>query len=102
MPKEESDHFVSETFKGLYFSDLDNDLIDTLRMNIALIKEPYKRAIAMSALIRACTKKRPRGIFTYTGERYNDGRKDLKKCFKHISNNARTRKQVYHCIKFEL
>lgn len=79
MPKEESDHFVSETFKGLYFSDLDNDLIDTLRMNIALIKEPYKRAIAMSALIRACTKKRPRGIFTYTGERYNDGRKDLKK-----------------------
>lgn len=61
MPKEESDHFVSETFKGLYFSDLDNDLIDTLRMNIALIKEPYKRAIAMSALIRACTKKTSSG-----------------------------------------
>lgn len=33
----------------------------------------------MTALIRACTKKRPRGIFTYTGDRYNDGRKDLKK-----------------------
>ena len=31
----------------------------------------------MSALIRACTKKRPRGIFTYTGNRYNDGRRDL-------------------------
>lgn len=79
VPKKESDHFVSETFKGLYFSDLDNALIDTLRMNIASIKEPYKHAIAMSALIRACIKKRPRGIFTYTGERYNDGRKDLKK-----------------------
>ncbi len=35
----------------------------------------------MSALIRACTKKRPRGIFTYTGFRYNDGRKDLKMSF---------------------
>lgn len=33
----------------------------------------------MAALIRACTKKRPRGIFTYTGDRYNDGRRDLKK-----------------------
>lgn len=77
--KKESDHFVSETFKGLYYSDLENELIDTLRTNIAAIKDPYKHAIAMSALIRACTKKRPRGIFTYTGERYNDGRKDLKK-----------------------
>lgn len=77
--KHESDHFVATTFKGLYYSDEDNDLIDTLRTNIAGIKDLYKRAIAMTALIRACTKKRPRGIFTYTGERYNDGRKDLKK-----------------------
>ncbi|MCC8049469.1 MAG: Dam family site-specific DNA-(adenine-N6)-methyltransferase [Clostridiales bacterium] len=75
----ESDHFVAETFQGLYFSDADNDLIDTLRTNIAAMKDQYKRAIAMTALIRACTKKRPRGIFTYTGDRYNDGRQDLKK-----------------------
>ena len=79
VQKRNSDHFVSETFRGLYFSDEENDLIDTLRMNIAELKEPYKKAIAMSAIIRACTKKRPRGIFTYTGERYNDGRKDLQK-----------------------
>lgn len=75
----ESDHFVASTFKDLYYTDEENDLIDTLRTNIALIKDQYKRAIAMSALIRACTKKRPRGIFTYTGQRYNDGRKDLQK-----------------------
>lgn len=79
VSKGESDHFVAKTFEGLYYSDEDNDLIDTLRMNIWTVKDPYKRAIAMSALIRACTKKRPRGIFTYTGERYNDGRMDLKK-----------------------
>ena len=79
VSQKESDHFVSTTFQGLYYSDADNHLIDTLRMNIAEIKEPYKQAIAMSALIRACTKKRPRGIFTYTGARYDDGRKDLKK-----------------------
>ena len=50
-----------------------------IRTNIAAIKDQYKHAIAMTALIRACIKKRPRGIFTYTGQRYNDGRKDLQK-----------------------
>lgn len=79
LPLKESDHFVTNTFQGLYYTNEENDLIDTLRMNIALIKDPYKHAIAMTALIRACTKKRPRGIFTYTGNRYNDGRKDLQK-----------------------
>lgn len=79
LSQQETDHFVAETFQGLYFSDADNDLIDTLRTNIAAMKDQYKRAIAMTALIRACTKKRPRGIFTYTGDRYNDGRQDLKK-----------------------
>lgn len=79
IPSKESDHFVSNTFQGLYYTDEENSLIDTLRMNIAALKDPYKHAIAMTALIRACTKKRPRGIFTYTGDRYNDGRKDLKK-----------------------
>lgn len=75
----ESDHFVANTFKDLYYTDDENDLIDTLRTNIAQIHDQYKHAIAMTALIRACTKKRPRGIFTYTGSRYNDGRKDLQK-----------------------
>lgn len=75
----ESDHFVATKFQGLYYTDEDNDLIDTLRTNIATIREPYKHAIAMTALIRACIKKRPRGIFTYTGYRYDDGRKDLQK-----------------------
>ena len=75
----ESDHFVATTFKGLYYSDEENDLIDTLRTNIAAMRDQYKQAIAMTSLIRACLKKRPRGIFTYTGHRYDDGRQDLKK-----------------------
>lgn len=52
----ESDHFVASTFKDLYYTDDENDLIDTLRTNIAGIHDQYKRAIAMTALIRACTK----------------------------------------------
>lgn len=72
------DSFVSSTFKDLYFNDEDNDTIDSLRFGIASLDNAYDRSIAMAALTRACTKKRPRGIFTYTGMRYNDGRKDLK------------------------
>lgn len=74
-----TDKFVSTTFKDLYFTDEENHLIDVIRTNIKDVNDSYKRAIAMSALIRACIKKRPRGIFTYTGARYDDGRKDLRK-----------------------
>ena len=71
------DNFVQETFANLYFSDEDNRTIDLLRANIKHIRNRYKRAIALLALIRACMKKRPRGIFTFVGERYDDGRRDL-------------------------
>jgi DNA adenine methylase len=76
------DRFVQTRFKGLYFSDHDNHQIDVLRANIKGMRNRYTRAIAMSALMRACLKKRPRGIFTYTGHRYDDGRKDLSMSFR--------------------
>ena len=72
-----SDKFVQKTFKGLYFTNAENILIDNIRANIKELANEYEAAIAMTALIRACTKKRPRGIFTYVGDRYDDGRKDL-------------------------
>jgi DNA adenine methylase len=71
------DNFVSETFKDLYFNDEDNEFIDMVRANLGRLKNEYKQALAISALVRACLKKRPRGIFTYTGYRYDDGRRDL-------------------------
>ena len=72
------DGFVTTTFKGIFFTDEENEKIDALRANIARLRDPYKRAIAMTALIRACAKKRPRGLFTYVGKRYDDGRRDLR------------------------
>lgn len=89
------DTFVEDTFRGLYFSDADNHFIDVIRTNLRNIDDEYKKAIALEALIRTCTKKRPRGIFTYVGDRYNDGRKDLQKSFQehfldavNVINNA--------------
>lgn len=77
-----SDGFVSAKFAGLYFSDEENRLIDSLRAAIPHMRNPHKRAVAMSALIRTCLKKRPRGIFTYVGHRYDDGRRDLTLSFR--------------------
>ena len=72
-----TNRFISETFKDLYFSDDDNDFLDNLIFNISQIKDDYKKSLAYAAITRACMKKRPRGIFTYIGDRYNDGRRDL-------------------------
>ena len=84
------DKFVSKTFKGLYFSNSENDLIDIVRHNIKKIRNKYKKSIAMACLIKSCQKKRPRGIFTYVGHRYDDGRLDLKKSFEeHIFESAK-------------
>ena len=73
----EADDFVQKTFSNLYFNDEDNRTIDNIRENLKRIRNRRKRAIALLALIRACMKKRPRGIFTFVGDRYDDGRKDL-------------------------
>lgn len=78
----ETDMFVARTFAGLYYTPSEDALIDRIRAGIPGLKSPYKRAIAMSALIRASLKKRPRGIFTYVGAKYNDGRRDLQLSFR--------------------
>jgi DNA adenine methylase len=70
--------FIRDTFKDLYFSDQDNEFLDNVRARIDCLVDSYKRSIALAALVRACLKKRPRGIFTYTGNRYDDNRRDIR------------------------
>lgn len=69
--------FIRDTFKDLYFSDEDNEFLDNLWWNIQELKDEHKKALALAAVSRACIKRRPRGMFAYTGFRYDDGRKDL-------------------------
>jgi DNA adenine methylase len=76
------DNFVELTFNGIYFSNEDNKFIDCVRANIKRIRDPFKKALATAAIVRACVKKRPRGIFTFVGDRYDDGRSDLRKDLK--------------------
>jgi len=106
-------NFIATEFKGLYFSDEDNQFIDKIRFNIDLLTDPFKHAIALSALIRACMKKRPRGVFTFIGQRYDDGRSDIKKSLPQhflenveIFNNAvfdnSTRCSAYNALTQEI
>jgi len=69
--------FIRNTFKDLYFSDEDNAFLDNTIANITELS-PRKKSLALASLCRACMKKRPRGIFTFTGNKGFDGRKDLK------------------------
>jgi DNA adenine methylase len=86
----DSGTFVQDTFKGLYFKDEENALIDTIRFNITQLKQEAKQSLAMASLMRASLKKRPRGLFTYVGHRYDDGRRDLRLSFEEQFREAVT------------
>jgi DNA adenine methylase len=75
--EDDGDAFVQRTYGDLYFGAEDTAFIDCARTAIERL-DGAQRDLATAALIRACVKRRPRGIFTYTGSRYDDGRRDLK------------------------
>lgn len=74
--------FVQKKFKDIFYKDSDNNFIDVVRHNIKKLKNPYKKSLAFASLVKACQKKQPRGLFTFKGFRYDDGRLDLKKTIK--------------------
>ena len=76
------DKFVQNKFNEIFFSKDDNDFIDVVRHNIQNLKNNKKKALTFAALTKACQKKQPRGLFTFKGFRYDDGRLDLKKSIK--------------------
>lgn len=77
-PNKHSGDFIQRTFGSLYFASEDNAFLDNLWANIQELQSPLKRSLALAAACRAAMKKRPRGIFTFTGRKGWDGRKDLR------------------------
>lgn len=72
--------FIEETFRGIFFTPDDLRFLDGIWANLRKLRNPHRKAIALSALIRSCVKRQPRGVFTVAGdpERYKDGRRDLR------------------------
>jgi adenine-specific DNA methylase len=55
--------FVTDTFRGIYFTDEENEWIDRVVTNIEHLSNLYKKAIAYFALFQACIIKRPFNLF---------------------------------------
>ncbi len=77
-PNTSAPTFVRDTYRDLFFVEMDCVFLDNLWANIHELESPLKISLALAAASRACMKKRPRGMFTFTGIKGWDGRKDLK------------------------
>ncbi|MBI2266166.1 MAG: DNA adenine methylase [Armatimonadetes bacterium] len=76
--------FIADTFQGIFFADEDNHFLDNVWANLQRVDDPFKRSLIISAMVRACVKKQPRGVFTISGlsGKHDDGRRDLRLCLK--------------------
>lgn len=75
-PNKDGRDFIQRTFHDLYFPQEDHAFLDAVWSHLGEISQ-YKRAIAISALCLAAARKQPRGVFTITDVRYDDGRRTM-------------------------
>lgn len=68
---------VRSTFDGVFFSPEDRAFLDSAWSHVDRLDGPA-RDLALAALVLAAARKQPRGVFTFTGTRYDDGRRDLR------------------------
>lgn len=77
--RKDAPSMVRDTYANIFFTPEECLLLDSLSINIdQQVDNPYLKALALSAVCRACQKKRPRGIFTFTGKKSWDARRDLR------------------------
>ena len=76
-PPADDRDFISRTFDGLYFTSEDRRFLDSAWSHIDSMRGA-KRSLAIAALLLAAARKQPRGVFTFTDLRYDDGRRDLR------------------------
>jgi DNA adenine methylase/adenine-specific DNA-methyltransferase len=76
-PAADDRDFIRTTFDGLYFTADDRAFLDSAWSHVDQLSGA-KRALAISALVLAAARRQPRGVFTFTDLRYDDGRRDLR------------------------
>lgn len=72
--------FIEDNFSGIFYTPEDLRFLDRVSCNLNRLDNACQRSLAMTALIRACVKRQPRGVFTISGDlsKYDDGRRDLR------------------------
>jgi adenine-specific DNA-methyltransferase len=89
--------FIRSTFDGLYFDADDRAFLDSAWSHIDTMISA-KRALAISALVLSVARKQPRGVFTFTDLRYDDGRRDLRLS---LREHFRERVAEYNAVVFD-
>ncbi len=96
-PAADTRDFIRRTFEGLYFSNEDHEFLDSAWSHIDQF-EGQKRSLAISALCLAAARKQPRGVFTVTDFRYDDGRRSLRLP---LREQARLTIEAYNNVVFD-
>ena len=96
-PAADDRDFIRRTFAGLYFTEDDRGFLDSAWSHIDLMSG-HKRDVAISALVLAAARRQPRGVFTFTDMRYDDGRPDLKMS---LREHFRERAAEYNNVVFD-
>jgi DNA adenine methylase/adenine-specific DNA-methyltransferase len=96
-PAADDRDFIQKTFKGLYFTGPDLEFLDSAWSHIDQMSG-HKRALVISALVLAAARRQPRGVFTFTDMRYDDGRRDLRLS---LRQHFRERAEEYNRVVFD-
>ncbi len=73
------ERFIRLTFEGIFYTPSELSFLDDLWAGIRTLDSPFKRSVALAAILRSAIKRQPRGLFTVSDpDRYQDGRRDLK------------------------
>ena len=89
-PSRDGRDFIATTFDGLYFPIADHAFLDAAWSHVDEFSGA-KKALALSALCLAAAWKQPRGVFTVTTPRYDDGRRQLHSSLEQLFREAVTR-----------
>ncbi len=76
-PAADDRDFIQATFGGRFFTVADLAFLDSAWSHIDTMSGA-KRDLAISALVLSAARRQPRGVFTFAGARYDDGRRDLR------------------------
>ena len=92
--------FIAQTFAGIFYTPEDLEFCDRVSGNVEGLEGEGRRALARAALIRACAKRQPRGVFTVAGDpaHYKDGRRDLRLS---VEEHFREQVEVYNAAVFD-
>jgi adenine-specific DNA-methyltransferase len=86
-PNGDGRDFIQRTFDGLYFPAADHAFLDAAWSHLDVM-DATRRALAISALCLAAARKQPRGVFTITTLRYDDGRRQLRMSLRDLFREA--------------